>query len=286
VIERKDVEYPLWRKKVDGSFLKEGMTPLPVWVRKIWDIDLHFQSVTSIKDQDGCVTIIFENAIYSGHLRRTKPSKGNPKYRLFIEEELRDLLRSKFTMSYFRLIETELSEKNHREIDNEISFWEFLDIEFDLDKKLFKFCAYYSVTPKFPLLFEKLVSSAPLKAVSDKSLNNRKVGRIFKQSWKSKSEFEFQIGAENVIYFLLDSKNELLYVGEAKNLINRFRAGHDVIPNWDYFKYSVLPNDLACYRLEIERMLIKDMAALLENQSDTDQIKISNYKLVNRKIDK
>ena len=84
---------------------------------------------------------------------------------------------------------------------------------------------------------------------------------------------------------LLDTENKLLYVGEANLLIPRFNNGHLDIKNWDYYKYNVLPPELGKYRLAIERMLIRDLAAILDNKQGIKTISISDYSLANRKID-
>ena len=49
-------------------------------------------------------------------------------------------------------------------------------------------------------------------------------------------------------------------------------------------KYAVLPPELGKYRLAIERMLIRDLAALLDNKQGIKTISISDYSLANRKI--
>ncbi len=47
---------------------------------------------------------------------------------------------------------------------------------------------------------------------------------------KSHSEYKNEIGAENVIYTLLDTKNKLIYIGEAKKLSSRFDRDHPIFP--------------------------------------------------------
>ena len=37
--ERSDIEFPVWRKKVDHSFLNEKVTPIPKWLWSIWKIE-------------------------------------------------------------------------------------------------------------------------------------------------------------------------------------------------------------------------------------------------------
>ena len=53
-----------------------------------------------------------------------------------------------------RSLEERLAEKKQVDIEKEIPFWEFLDIEFDADKRAFHFLTYYTQKPSFPNLFE------------------------------------------------------------------------------------------------------------------------------------
>ena len=59
--------------------------------------------------------------------------------------------------------------------------------------------------------------------------------------------YDTELGAENVIYTLIDEKAKLVYVGEAANLIRRFKAGHPDIKDWDFYRYDQLP-PMACTR--------------------------------------
>jgi len=44
-VERTDVDFPLWRKKVDSSLFRYNGTTVPNWVCKVWRLDDVFQSV-------------------------------------------------------------------------------------------------------------------------------------------------------------------------------------------------------------------------------------------------
>ena len=96
---------------------------------------------------------------------------------------------------------------------------------------------------------------------------------------------EFELGAQNVIYMLIDTENRLFYVGEAQDLVKRLSQRYPSIPKWDYYRYDVLPLQLSGYRVAIERMLIRGYAEILENKSGIECLKISDYKLANDKID-
>ncbi|WED22801.1 hypothetical protein L3Q72_05260 [Vibrio sp. JC009] len=285
MLERSDVDMPLWRKKVDKTLLKDSETPIPKWLWEVWDIPNTFGGVRSKREPQSIVDISYQGKEYSGHITKVK-SPGGYKFRFTFEKSLSEALNDTYLMSYMRMLEAEINpEKNYRQVEDEISFWEFLDIEFNSEQKHFIFTSHFTVKPTFPNLFSRLIKSAPLKAMESEILG-KDAQRIHKQNWKPRAEYKTELGAINVVYMLLDSKSKLLYVGEAENLKNRFDAGHPDIREWDFYKYNVLPNKLYPYRLAIERMVIRDMAALLTNKQDIPNIKISEYKLANRKIDK
>lgn len=119
----------------------------------------------------------------------------------------------------------------------------------------------------------------------DDELDKKPPFRIYKNRWRSRAELDFEVGANNVLYVLIDTKSKLLYVGEAANLVKRLRQGHPSIPNWDYFRYDVLPNQIAKHRKTFERMIIRDLASLMENKGNIKCIKISDYRLANDRID-
>ena len=108
--ERSDIEFPLWRKKVDATLFKRGATPIPKWLSKIWDIDKLFSKSNSIKDASSEVTIEFEKKIFKANVIKMKDREM---YRLFFEAQLSDLLKDIFLMSYMRSIEQDL--RKHKE---------------------------------------------------------------------------------------------------------------------------------------------------------------------------
>jgi hypothetical protein len=186
-------------------------------------------------------------------------------------------------MSYMRTLEGEL----HKDGDAEktIPFWEFLDVEFDRKNRKFILRSYFTQTPSFPHLFARLVGSPALNKVEDE-LEDKGSGRIYKQDWKTRDEVEFEIGAQNVVYTLIDTDAKLVYIGEAADLVKRLIQPHQSIPDWNLFRYNVLPNELSHYRVAIERMIIRDFAALCPNKPGRNWRDIDGYSLANDKVDK
>lgn len=89
--------------------------------------------------------------------------------------------------------------------------------------------------PDFPNLFIRLAGSPPMRRIADE-LRAKDESRIHKQPWRERARFEAEIGARNVIYMLADCANGLFYVGEAEDLVARFRRGHTPIPNWTHYR--------------------------------------------------
>lgn len=284
-LERSNVEFPLWRKKVDKSLFDYSGTVIPVWACRMWGLQGTFGNVSSVSDDRAKVSISFAGVEYDGQVTAAKEGRSEGLLRLWFQEELSLKLKYTFLMSYMRSLEQRLTKESDEDIEKKIPFWEFLDIEYDRSARHFRFVAYYRQEPSFPNLFERLIESPGLKKVADE-LEGKKGKRIYKQEWKKKCEVAFAIGATNVLYLLLDSKHKLLYAGEARDLISRLGQAHPSIPDWDYFRYSVLPNQLAPFRVALERVLIRDLASLLPNKKGVKHLPVEGFRLANDKIDK
>ena len=284
MIERSDISSPMWRKKVDASLLQEGSTPIPNWLVATWNITKFFDEVRSKKSPDAVVTVFFKSKKCEGKVVKVK-RPGGYRYRLYFDQEHIDLLRKTFLMTYMRTLEGALTEnQNRNDIEETIPFWEFIDIEFNIESREVHLTGHYTQKAWFPELFKRLVNSAPVRAIQDE-ITGKKSSRIQKLGWKPREQFNKEISVVNVIYTLIDTSNKLIYIGEAIDLVRRFNSGHKEIPEWDFYKFNLLPQELAEHRLTIERMSIRDMAAFLENKSEIGTFSISDYKLANKKID-
>lgn len=284
-LERSDVEFPLWRKKVDKSLFEHNGTTIPVWACEMWGLTKTFKDVSSRRDEKASVRVSFESKTYEGWVTTAKHGRNSPSLRLWFQEELSLRLKYTFLMSYMRSLEQRLSADTSTDIEKKIPFWEFLDIEYDNGDRQFKFVAYYRQEPSFHRLFERLIGSPGLKRVADE-LEGKVERRIHKQDWRSRDQLAYEIGATNVLYMLLDSKHKLLYAGEARDLISRLSQPHPSIPHWEFYRYSVLPEELAVFRVALERMLIRDLAGFLPNKKGVAVMAIDDFKLTNDKIDK
>jgi hypothetical protein len=278
----------MWRKKVDNSLLRHKGTTIPRWVASKWNLEAHFPNIEGASKKNDEITktkILFNNRTYTGNLTCTFPKKrANKVHRLWLSDGLAEELKNVFVMSHMRDIESALR-GDVGDIEKEIPFWEFIDIEFHPAQKEFISHAHYKHEPIFPELFKNLAGSPALKVIEDE-ISNKHDFRIHKQDWKPKENLETEIGALNAIYTLIDKKN-MIYVGEAKDLRKRLKQTYPSIPKWCHYRYDVLPKDTPTgNRVAIERMVIRSYASLLKNKSNVESIEISTYRLANDKIDK
>jgi len=284
-LERSNIQFPLWRKKVDKSLLEDKETPIPIFLLSIWGVTGLFSLCKSSKDPNALVGVIYNKKVYKGAIH----IKANGQYKFVFSKELCDELKSTYVMSYMRFIEERLRKNNPEysgtKIEEEIPFWEFLDLEFDQENKMMHLTSHYVQKPIFLELFKEIVNSHILVEIESK-FNMKKGLRISKHDWKEKSNLSVQLDAKNVIYNLIDLTNKEIYIGEAESLLNRLKGNRTEIPNWELYRYDSLPNDLTKnQRLGIERLMIRTFAAFISNTKGIPSMDISDFKLMNKKID-
>lgn len=284
-LERSNIKFPLWRKKVDSSLLERNMTPIPSFLWGQWNVQSLFESSRSQYSKEGKVSIFFSKKEYKGSVYFNKSGQC----RLAFEKSLGDKLKEAFVMSYMRYIEEKLRKGKEKyaktKIEEEIPFWEFLDIEFDQKNKVFYFNAHYFQKPLYFELFKEVVNSHILFDIEE-VLQPKEGLRIIKEKWQPKSKLKSQVDAKNVIYNLIDVNNKEFYVGEAESLLKRLSGKRSEIPNWTHYRFDSLPNGLTKQqRVAIERLLIRAFASFLPNKKGVDSMNVSDFKLTNKKID-
>ena len=172
------------------------------------------------------------------------------------------------------------------EIESEIPFYEFLDIEWDKSSRRFIFTPHYVQAPVFEKVFSHLQSKHMIERIESDIQGSSKV-KISKGDWMEKAEMKNELRTENVIYTLIDVNNREVYVGEAKNLANRFKQLRHEIPEWTHYRVDQLPHEFDDkMRLTLERMMIRSLASLLESSVGVESMQISDYLLKNKRVDK
>ena len=291
VTERRDIVYPMWRKKVDASIFIDKAILIPKFAESWWKISKYFKGVHSIKNKASDVTIEFEGKEFVAHVTELNAKKRKDSYRLFYGSDLADLLKGRFLMTYMRDLEFKMGDyddnpKKRVSIEDVIPFNEFLDVEFynKNKKRRFIFTAHYTQQPTFPNLFKKILDTTVLKSIS-LEIEGKFDPKVLKSKWFKKSDLKGLPDQPNVVYMLYDEINSEIYVGEAKSLKTRLSQNRPEIKHWTHFRYNVLPMELEPYRVVIERMVIRDFASVFPNRKGVKSFKLSESELKNLKID-
>jgi len=286
----------MWRKKVDNSIFSSGHIVIPKAYVKQWRLEVLFRD-NGKNAETWPIEVQFGTKIYNGKVFYRPPTKARSsvQHKILIKEDLIEDLKKAFLMSHIRWLEVELrkqggkkSAQASKETERETPFWEFIDIEFDYENKQFIFTDYYKQEAYFPEVFKHLIGSPKLKQIEGSIFNNFET--IINQDWKKKDELVTELGAKNVIYTLLDEVNKRIYVGETGQdlkirLADKEHYKNAGIPNWTHYRFEVLPSSIETKaRKEIEDMTIRAYATLFSNTKNVKSFKISDYKLVNRKI--
>ncbi|MBK9672797.1 MAG: hypothetical protein IPO70_11220 [Bacteroidetes bacterium] len=144
--------------------------------------------------------------------------------------------------------------------------------------------AHYTQKPIFPELFKQLVRSHILKDMENQLLNKGEF-KFIKENWWPRSELSVLLERKNIIYYLIDTQKKQFYIGEAEHT-KRITPNRKEIPGWDFFRIDCLPEWLTKnQRVELERLIIRSYASILKNNKNIPSKEISDYSLVNKKID-
>ncbi len=295
--ERSRVKFPLWRKKVDGSLFQHRITILPVWVyRDVFKMDP--KEFSNSKDNPATqIDIKFhrngKTSKHAGWVTTTNFSESNarssPTIRFSFEEDVAEKLQQTFPMSHFREIERRLRDPMPKpaEIEEEYPFFEFLDIEWEASARCIHLTSHFTTPMQFDTVFQRLQSDGVVDRLERSLRQGADRVHVKKTGWRPRSEMSKEEMTTNVIYTLIDNENHELYVGEAENLKARFSQARHEIPGWTHYRYDRLPEGTSReVRRSIERMAIRQLASLMENDGEISGFNISNYRLKNRRIDR
>lgn len=284
-LERTDIRFPLWRKKVDGSVFFERAILIPKAYEAQWGIPARFKGVASKTDRKSRVAIWFGGRRFDGFVTELQAKRRKDSYRIFYDAKLASELKDAFIMTFMRSLELQTGEYGNVSIEALIPFQEFLDIEFDGRTRSFHFTAHYRQPATFPALFESIRRSTVLQGIEHDLAGERP--RILSTPWHRRADLRQHAHAVNVIYHLLDEASGQIYVGEAGVLGDRLRGKRPEIPGWTHFRYDVLPASLAGMRLEIERMAIASLSFILPSSAGTlFDAPVHSYRMQNKRFER
>ena len=271
-------------KKVDRSMMDWGFT-IPNEHVKSFVAGHHLKKGTS-----RMVNIVFNGKHFKVRFCHVNQKTAGTSVYQLRWDNVKDILkeiRSTFIYSYVVLKSQkelfDISKKNGRtkfRTNLEGGMQEVLTAS-PKDAKTIIFKPFIQIKNEWNTLFERLAEENVFGWLFDKK-KNYLIARS--TPWYDVKDFNKHKGANNVIYFLANTQQCLLYIGEAEILGNRVKPGrkHQKMPgNWDRFRYDIIKNDYSNIRKRIEDHTIRAFASILNNDTKYDTLGISKYRIVN-----
>ena len=274
---------PEYYKKVDRSMMDWGLT-IP---KKFWSSFQASNPVTLGTSRD--VTIVWDKKKYAAKLCHVNRTKYNPVYQLRWDsnKDLLKKIRKTFIQSYVilksqkELFDINKKERKHFRTDMASGKQEVIIIKPKNSKEI-EFEVFIKIEDEWNTLFERLAEENVFGWIFDKKDKQYLIQRS--TNWIKVKDFKKHANALNVIYYLVNSKKKLIYIGKAENLGNRIKPGRkhqNMDGDWDLFKYDIIRPEFSNILERIEDHTIRSFAAVLKNQKDYPSINISNFTLVN-----
>jgi hypothetical protein len=151
-----------------------------------------------------------------------------------------------------------------------------------VDPKTIKCEVFIQIRNDWNALFERLADENVFGWLFDKT---RHYLIAASKHWMGVRDFRKHAGANNVVYYLANTKKKLLYIGKAENLGKRVKPGmkHQGMPvGWDKFRYDILRPEYAAILDKVEDHTIRAFAHVLKSEHGNSSLGIGNYRLVNR----
>src|SRR5512147_2409496 len=107
-LERSNVEFAIWRKKVDKSLFEHNGTTVPEWACRMWCLHELYEGVTSRRDERSKAAVIYKGEEHEAWVTTAPHGRKSPAFRLWFDTVLSLALKRTFLMSYMRSLEGNL----------------------------------------------------------------------------------------------------------------------------------------------------------------------------------
>jgi len=275
--------YKEYYKKVDRSMMDWGLT-IP---NKFCN---DFQAGSPVKlGTSREINIIWDKKRYSAKLCHVNRKKANPVFQLRWDsnKDLLKKIRKTFIQSYVilksqkELFDRDKEDRKHFRTDLNSGQQEVLILKPKNSEEI-EVKVFIKIENEWNTLFQRLADENVFGWIFDKKDKQYLIQRS--TNWIKVKEFAKHSNVLNVIYYLANTKDRLLYIGKAENLGKRVKPGkkHQNMPgNWNLFKYDIIRPEFSNILERIEDHTIRSFASILKNSKGYPSLDLSNYKLVN-----
>lgn len=240
------------------------------------------------------INIIWDKKSYFAKLWHINRKKANPVFQLRWDsnKDLLKKIRKTFIQSYVilkskkELFDIDKKERKHFRTNLDSGQQEVLILR-PKNSCQIEFEVFIRIENEWNTLFQRLAEENVFGWIFDKEDKQYLVQRS--TNWIKVKEFAKHANALNVIYYLANTRDKLLYIGKAENLGKRVKPGrrHQNMPeNWDLFKYDIIRPEFSNILKRIEDHTIRSFASVLKNNKGYPSLNLTNYKLVNSNWEK
>lgn len=261
-------------KKIDKSFF-DGKITIP---NKYIDIFIDPEEMQNSRGKK--IKIKFKTKKFDGRLCYVHQSKGRLVLQVAYPDDLCKLLKQEFIQTYIAIESEKILNKEKKFRTSLLGGQQEIALINVIDDETIELTPFVKIETQYDNLFKKLVE---LNVFGWLSTENNSKHFITKNSrWYDISELYKHADTPYVVYYLIDDNNKEIYIGSAKRLGDRVKAGRREIPGWNKFMYEVVHPDFHSNLKEMEYHSIMNFARFLNNKGGFSNSKISNYTLVNR----
>jgi hypothetical protein len=104
-LERSNIEFTIWRKKVDKSLFEHSGTTVPEWACQMWSLHEMYGNVTSRRDPRSNAAVLYKGTEFRAWVTTAPHGRKSPAFGLWYEPVLSLELKRTFLMSYMRSLE-------------------------------------------------------------------------------------------------------------------------------------------------------------------------------------
>lgn len=264
-------------KKIDKSFFDKGIT-IPNKYISSFLYGKNIKIGTSRK-----IKIVFNGKNYDASMSFVNRQGATPVYQIRWDQniELINLLKKEFIQTYFVIKSQEYDSKinNKYYVTNLLGGNQEVIIFRPIDSKTIELETFIKITTPFDNIFKKFVEENVFGWLSK---TNRDYLIVKTTEWYTKDKLVQHEDAQYVVYYLIDEKRKKLYIGSAIRLGDRVKIGRKEIPEWNLFKYNIIHPQYHHLLRRIEFHTIGAFASLMKNDGNIMNLKISEYRLVNK----
>ena len=272
--------YQPFYKKIDRSSLEWGIT-IP---GKLVDGFLAGRKLPLGTSRE--VDIKWDRKYYKVRLKHSS-TRGNHYYQISYSSniDLLKKLRKTFIQSYIILkSQKELFDtvEDQKQFRSKLTGGQQEVLIFQpIDYQTIEVSVFIKIESPWDALFQRLADNNVFGWIFDmdkKYLISRST------DWIKAKDFNKHKNAPCVVYYLVNTKRKLIYIGKAELLGNRVKPGkkHQKMPgDWDYFRYDIIKPEYSSLIERIEDHTIRAFASFLHNDQDYPSLNISSYQIVN-----